>query len=525
MNAVIYARYSSNSQRETSIEEQVEKCAEYARRKNYTVIDIYSDSAMTGKNDERPALQKMLRDCENKVFDVVIVYSIDRFGRNLKQLIINSERLEKNGILLESITEHFSNTPSGTLFRNIMMSYSQFYSEEMAEKIKRGMDYNAQRCMVNGGAVPLGYKIENKYYVKDETTAPIVKEIFTKYANDWSQKEICDSLNERHIKTSKGTVFNRSSLNTLLKNKKYIGFYKFGNIEKPDGMPRIIDNELFERVQEKMRLNKKNPGRARAKAEYILTTKLFCGYCKEKMVGHSANKIGKNGIIYNYYKCKNSGANKPCHKKMINKDFIEDTVVKECVKLLTSNNIKRIAKEVVKISKSLEKQSEFKRLNQLLKQAKREKENQMKNLRICKDSSVREMILEDLVSIGTSIKELQIQIAVEKSRQFVLTEKQIIDYLTKLSKGNINDLSYRKMLIRLFVERIYLYDDKYTIIFSAREQTGILTERKFDIIKEKFEGGDFCLSNQKVHQKPICIAICLSALFVFVSCSLYHRRS
>lgn len=134
----------------------------------------------------------------------------------------------------------------------------------------------------------------------------------------------------------------------MLSNRKYLGIYIYNKQETPGGIPQIIDEDLFNKVADKMKVNLKNPGRARAKAEYLLTTKLFCGYCKEKMVGHSSNQVSKKGVIFNYYKCKNSGgAKRSCYKKMIHKDYIEDVVVNECRKILTPQNIRRIAKEIV----------------------------------------------------------------------------------------------------------------------------------------------------------------------------------
>jgi len=189
-------------------------------------------------------------------------------------------------------------------------------------------------------------------------------------------------------------------LHTLLKNRKYLGIYIYNGVETPGGMPQIIDEYLFNRVQEMMKKNKKAPARARAKAEYILTTKLFCGYCRTMMIGHSTTKASKNGATYNYYKCKNQGGGKPCKKKMIDKDTIEDRVVDECRKLLTPKNIGRIAKEVVKIAQSYDDKAEIKRLEALIKEAQKAITNQMVSLRACADDTVREMIVQDLSLLG-----------------------------------------------------------------------------------------------------------------------------
>ena len=111
MNVVIYARFSSSGQREESIEGQVKVCTEYAENNDYTVIGTYVDRALTGRNDKRPDLQRLLSDSNNNNFQAVIVYSIDRFGRNLQQCLTNENKLKQNGVALFSATEHFTNDP------------------------------------------------------------------------------------------------------------------------------------------------------------------------------------------------------------------------------------------------------------------------------------------------------------------------------------------------------------------------------------------------------------------------------
>jgi len=208
-------------------------------------------------------------------------------------------------------------------------------------------------------------------------------------------------LNARQITTSKGAIFNKSSMNTLLNNRKYLGIYIYGKREIIGGMPQIIDDDLFNKVAEKMKRNKKYPARSRAKSPYLLTEKLYCGHCKDMMTGHCTNKSSKSGIkVYNYYKCKNSGGSKPCKKKIVGKDIIEDKVVDECRKHLTSQNIRKIAKGVMALVKSFDDKAETQRLESLLKEAREAKENHMVTLRACKDDIVRDMVIEDLSRIG-----------------------------------------------------------------------------------------------------------------------------
>lgn len=304
MNVAIYARFSSSAQREASIDEQVKVCKEYAEKNDYTVVKVYSDSALTGKTDNRPQLQRLLSESSKHTFQAVLVYSIDRFGRDLVQTLLNEKKLSENNIALISATEHFSNDPSGVFFRNIMMSYAQYYSDELSVKIKRGMDYNAERCLYNGGGVPLGYKIsKDKHFEIDPNTVPIVKCIYEMYADGKTITEINSYLNAQGYKTAKGVAFNKNSLHTILTNKRYLGYYIHSGKEIADGIPRIISDELFERVKEKLSKNRKAPARARAKVEYLLTTKLFCGHCKEMMTGFSGtgnNKPFLRGFINSF---------------------------------------------------------------------------------------------------------------------------------------------------------------------------------------------------------------------------------
>jgi len=182
----------------------------------------------------------------------------------------------------------------------------------------------------------------------------------------------------------------------LLKNRRYLGYYIYDKIEIPGAIPQIIDDKLFNEVAEKMKLNKLAPGRNRAKAEYLLTQKMYCGYCGEMMIGHSSNQVSTKGVIYNYYRCKNAGGNRPCKKKMISKDYIEDLVIKECQKLLTEENIKRIAQEMLAIAQSAESTKQIRYYKSAIEQRKRDIQGLMNALKICDDDSTRKDIFSEI---------------------------------------------------------------------------------------------------------------------------------
>ena len=196
---------------------------------------------------------------------------------------------------------------------------------------------------------------------------------------------------------------------------------------------------------------------------------------------------------------------------MVMKDYIEDIVVKECKTLLTPKNISKIAKEVVKISANMDDTSELKRLERALKTAYAEKDNQMTSLRKCSNDVVREMIIEDLSKIAANIKELERQIEIERSRHFIVTEKEVADRLTTLANGDINNIVYRKTLIKLFVNKIFLYDDKFTITFNTGDEEVTVTDRLLEKIEKPTrskEGKSLCLSNVVGHHWSIIRTFC-----------------
>ena len=160
------------------------------------------------------------------------------------------------------------------------------------------MTENALKCRFNGGnGLPYGYTVdEEKHFQIDPLKAPIVAEIFERYAHGESIIDIVRSLNARGLKTQKGAEFNNGTLNRMFTNKSHMGVYHYNGIEIPGGAPAIVSAETFEVVQQRMAKNKRAAAKNKAKEKYILTTKLFCGKCHSMMVADSANK--KDGSTY-----------------------------------------------------------------------------------------------------------------------------------------------------------------------------------------------------------------------------------
>ena len=181
--ACLYVRFSSHNQTEQSIEGQTRVCRDFCKRHNIRIVEIYADRATSASKDIEKRVQflKMIKDSEKGLFDAVIVYKLDRFARSRYDSATYKYRLKRNGVQLISATENISNDPEGIILESVLEGMAEFYSAELSQKINRGMRESAYKHNSIGGAIPLGYKIEDKKLVIDPKTAPIVKEAFEKY--------------------------------------------------------------------------------------------------------------------------------------------------------------------------------------------------------------------------------------------------------------------------------------------------------------------------------------------------------
>ena len=220
-NVVIYARYSSDNQREESIEGQLRECRAYAERNDMKIIGSYIDRALSAKTDARPQFQKMIQDSNAHRFQFVLVWKLDRFSRNRFDSAYYKRALSKNNVKVISATEPISNTPEGIMLESMLEGMAEYYSAELAEKVTRGHTDNALKCKFNGGSVPLGYRInEERHYEPDPVMSPIVREVFERYAGGESIKELCADMNARGIRTGYGRKFVKSSFQNMLRNRR-----------------------------------------------------------------------------------------------------------------------------------------------------------------------------------------------------------------------------------------------------------------------------------------------------------------
>ena len=478
MNAVIYARYSSDRQREESIEGQLRECMDYALKNKYIVIGTYVDRALSARTADRPDFQRMIADSAKRLFDVVLVWKLDRFSRDRYDSAHYKHVLKKNNVRVISIKENISDGPEGIILESMLEGYAEYYSAELAQKIRRGQHENAMKCMNNGGNIPLGYQVDKAtgVLVPDPVTKPLAIEIFTRYSRGERISDIQRDLDGRGIRTNRGHPYSVGSLSNLLKNRKYIGEYRYADVVTPDGIPAIIDKELFERVQMRMAANKKAPARAKAEEEYLLTTKLYCGDCGRLMAGESGK--GCKGIIYHYYKCGGAKRRLGCKKKAIKKHWIEETVVKLTVsKVLTDEIIDRIADAILVMQEQGDTMTPV--LKQQLLQCEAEIRNVMKAIRQGIITETTKECLEELETQRESLKASIIQLQLER-RKF--TKDEIVAWISKYKYGDINDRDYQKEIIDTFVNSVFVYDDKLVLTYNYKDGTETLTLQEIEAL-------------------------------------------
>lgn len=495
--AVIYARYSSSSQQEQSIDGQLRICNEYAARMGYKVINEYVDRAKTGTNTNRPAFQNMIADSSKGQFQAVIVYMVDRFARSKEDSVVYKATLRRNGVKVLSATEQIGDTDEGYLVEGLLEMFAEQYSTKLSKRVKNGLVETRAKGNFTGGYSLIGFKsipaavthgrgTDHKVVI-DEEKAPIIRYAFEAYANGVPKKKIIDEMNRRGWRTNKGNKFTINSLGAALRNRKYIGEYYF-NGEKVDGYPVLIDPAVFERVQQRLDANKHAPATQKAEVEYILYGKAYCGHCGANMVGVSGTS--KTGARHHYYACAVKYKHHTCNKKNENKEQLEAFIVENVRDYITiKSSAERIADLVL---------AEYSRF--LHSGTVKEFEAQIKGI----DKQIEDIV--DLLASGSVTNAAVIKKLDEKANDLTLqkeaieaelaklrlaiaiphTKADIIGYLSAFAAGSIDDPDYRRRIIDRLINTIFVYDDKVLVYFNILDDRHIT----FDMLPD-LPQGDF----------------------------------
>ncbi len=467
MNAVIYARFSSDRQREESIEGQIRECCAYADKHDINIVGEYIDRAKSASKDtvKRENFLRMISDSSNKNFDAVLVWKLDRFARDRYDSAHYKHILKKNNVKLVSVMEPIADGPEGILLEALIEGMAEYYSAELSIKVKRGHTENALKCRNNGGHTPLGYKVVDHKLIIDPSTAPVVQEIYQRYADGETIREIIDDLNTKGLRTSKGNKFTHPSFNTLLQNRVYIGEYIYDGTVISDGVPAIVSKEIFDKVQARRERNKRAPASSKTKINFLLTTKLFCGNCGKMMVGDSGKS--KTGTVHYYYKCGAAKRERTCNKKAVRKDWIENIVIKYTMLMLQNKELmERLTDRLYKLQGT--ESSTLKLLKKQLKDTNKGIENMLNAIQA---GIITAATKDRLTSLEDEKAALEKSIAKEQAEHPILTREQIQFFLDHYKYTDVTDPVERQRLIDCFVNAVYLYEDKIILTYNYKDGT------------------------------------------------------
>ncbi|MBO4534317.1 MAG: recombinase family protein, partial [Clostridia bacterium] len=452
-------------------------CGEYAERNDILIVDTYVDRAMTGTNDNRPGFRRMIKDSEQKSWNFVLVYKLDRFSRNKYEMAIHKKTLRDNGVKVISATEFIPDTPEGIILESMLEGYAEYYSAELSQKIRRGNRESRLKGNLTGGTIPYGYYRENKKAVVDEDKANVVRYIYTRYANHATCDTIIKELTAKGI-LYKGKPFVHNTVYKILKNERYAGIYRLGDEVFDNIYPPIIGRDTYERVRrrlERNRYGKSSPG-----ADYLLRGKVKCGYCGHNLVGESGTS--KDGTRRYYYKCHGRKAHLcDCELKPINKNVLDKLVVDTLVNELTKPQIvEKIVKAITEYEKEqLENNAALKLLTNDKAEVDKAVENVLKAIQM---GIISQKTVARLKELEARQSELEQQIEIEKQRTEVPTTAEEIRafYKRAIEMDPI-------MLIEFFVEEITMYDDKLTIRLTKPNKSPDNNGRGFSLYSKSYK--------------------------------------
>lgn len=465
--AVIYARYSAGpNQTDQSIDGQLRTCEQYIKNKGFSYIGHYADRHISGKTDKRPEFQKMINDAEQGLFDVLVVYSTDRFSRSKYDSAIYKKKLANLGIKICYAAENIPDGPEGILMEALMEGWAQYYSEELSRKIKRGMRESEMKAKWLGGfGKPLGYTItDDKNFKVDPKTSPYVIEVYKMYLAGDNYASIRRYLSRNGIRTPAGNEYKTDAIKRILRNKLYIGTYTHGETELENAVPRIMDDSLFYKVQKKMKTTKKP---YTTKGEFLLSGKLYCAACGEKMSGTSGTS--KTGTVHYYYKCKNK-----CRKN-ISREKLENFIVEQVKstfskpteldsltnKLFILQNNENAAEETT--------EAQTKALRDVTRQI-----NNITNALANRPDSAA--LLDKLDELEAQKSDLKLEIAANKKRPTLSPEAIKAGLQVFLDGFYFDDEeTTKKRILEAFVHKVVLSDSSVIIQFNIGDTDGLKT--------------------------------------------------
>lgn len=416
-------------------------------------------------------------------------FATDRFARDRLDAAIYKNKLRKYGVRVVYSKMSIPEGPEGIILESVLEGLDEYYSKDLSQKISRGFYDNALQCKAVGGTVPFGYDIdENGKYNLNPEQAPIIREIFIRYASGERAIDICNDLNERGCRTKKGGLFNKNSLRNFFKNEKYMGVYyfesgdeNFEDVRIEGGVPAIVNKELFEKAAARLKTNKrKTQSIDFPPPVFYLSGKMFDAACGGAFIGDSGTSKSKKKHFY--YTCQNKKTRKGCKTKSIRKDFIEDLIIDYTSKyVLTEDFIEYIAEIILMLQEEEKDTSILKSIKSELNTTKTSIQNIVKAI---EQGIYTESTKSRLLELEERQLQLETQYKIEEVKIHApKIEKDFIEYkFRKLAEAKIEDHETKELIINMFVQSVILTSDSAIIAYNYAP-----TEDLFDTVEIDFQ--------------------------------------
>ncbi len=472
-SAVIYARFSSDKQNETSIEAQERACREYAKAHNLIVTNVYVDEAVSGKTTNRASYQRMMRDLKKGLYDVVLIHKYDRIARNLGDHINLQNKLSEQGVKLIAVAQDFGDGKEAKLMRGIQWILSEYYIDNLSEEVRKGMKEIALKGRHNGGVAPFGYDIVDKEYKINLVEADYVRKMFDCAFHKKGYSDLLKEMNDKGITGKRGKPFRYSGIYEILRNEKYTGTYIYSLKEeknrsdrrkKPNAIrvegaiPAIVSKEKWKAVQEIMDKRKQTKG------TYKCSGLVYC-QCGAKMFGHPSRK---NGHEYLYYSCSDRCGNN------VKIEIVDNAVDLFLQELKDKKLRKQITDFMVEYAKNQEKiLADFETTRkEKLSEKQQELDNILANMRTgLLSDTVLKVLNEKVDSINKKIEDIK------EIKPFTDYNIEVIsDWLDFLVNASDDELP------KLLIERIDVTNDSVTITSTLSELIKEVRNRSFKLV-------------------------------------------
>lgn len=439
--AYAYARFSSDNQREESIDAQVRAIREYCNREGIKLLRVFKDEAFSARTDKRPAFQELFGLIKEHPADLLIVHKLDRFARNRMDAAFYRSKLKEANMRLVSVLERLDDSPESIIMEGILESMNEYYSANLSREARKGLKENMMQGKRNGGKAPLGYDAVNQHLVPNGQ-AGVVRELFKMYAAGKSYKEMMDLSGWPH-----------ANIRNLLSNEVYMGHLIFGEWRSENAHEALVDQETWDMCRRRMSSANGNASN-RAKHDYMLARMLVCGKCGKPMIGLSSGN-------YLYYACRTKGC------KFYRKDELEKRVVNDLAKhLRPTDEIK--ARFFALVSA---------RVNNREAVEKAEKTNIILSQRISKLlNAVQYADAEDAAYLMEQAKELKKQfVSVPKPREI---SREVCDaYIDSFKDLPGMDYAAQKETVRRLISQITVKDDELLLFTTNNREVYYLINK------------------------------------------------